>query len=107
MSCGRGSSDGGTGRTSLAVAPSHADDDILKNNSTKSGHWQNFILFALFKTLSALEAIEIHYLFILEQTWKTELVVRPIVHGVLAKTQVKQNFKYQDGEAASNDISSL
>ena len=50
---------------------------------------------------------QINHLVILEQTAKMELVVTPAVHCVIAKTQVKQNFKYQEGEAASIDISSL
>ena len=69
MSCGRGSSDGGTGRTSLAVAPSHADDDILRTLQFNQV-WSLTKLYpvTLFKTVSVLETIEINYLFILEQT---------------------------------------
>ena len=71
MSCGRGSSDGGTGRTSLAVAPSHADDDILRTLQFNQV-WSPTKLYPVcpFKTVSVLEAIEINYLFIQEQLEK-------------------------------------
>ena len=68
MSCGRGSSDGGTGRTSLAVAPSHADDDILRTLQFNQVWVSKLYSVCPFKTVSALEAIEINYLVILEQT---------------------------------------
>ena len=59
MSCGRGSSEGGTGRNSLAVAPSHADDDILKIIPPSTLWFQLEDMFQLIVTPQGIEKVMI------------------------------------------------